>query len=135
MGGSNVPQTFMPKHVTIPYLNGVKHSAADLADPANTVAGNITISLGDNIVTRKSGPLLNGLDACRRAIEEALVVQPVALALYGVKSDVAAVANNTAIDADSIGITLGSGVVPLSTTVQLKARVKDAARAWLEGLA
>jgi hypothetical protein len=81
----------MPKHVTISMLDGTKHTAADLADPATTTANNITISLGDNVnagLAQTTGPVMTALVNVRRAIEEGAVAAPADVALYGVKSNV-----------------------------------------------
>lgn len=126
----------MPKHVTISLLDGYKTTAADLADPATTAAGFITVSLGDTVDTNKeqvTGPLMVAAVNVRRAIEEGLAA-PADVTLYGVKSNVATQASLTLIATDNVGITLGAGVLPKSNSTQFRERVEDAVNALTEGL-
>lgn len=128
----------MPKHVTISMLDGVKHTAADLADPTTTTANNLTLSFGDNIVTnleQTTAPIETALTNVRRAIEEGTNTAPASLAIYDVKGNVADNPGGLAlIDTNSVGITLGSSVLPKSVTTQFRERVKDAYSALEEGL-
>lgn len=128
----------MPKHVTISLLDGVKHTAADLADPTTTTANNLTISIGDNVLAKLeqvTGPASVALTNVRRAIEEGTNTAPAAVTLYGVKANTVDVpAGLLAIDADSVGITLGADVLPKSNSTQFRERVKNATDALFEGL-
>lgn len=138
-GGGNAPLLYMPKHVTISFLDGYKETAADLADPTLTAAGFLTISVGDTVDGKKeqaTGPINVALTNVRRAIEEGTNTAPADVPLYDVKSNVAnQVGGLAAIAADNVGITLGTGILPKSNTVQFRARLNDAINALTEGLA
>jgi hypothetical protein len=128
----------MPKHVTISMLDGYKATAADLADPTATDDDFLTLSVGDTVVSKfgqVTAPADTAAHNVRRAIEEGTNTSPAAITLYGVKSTVTdEVGGLLAIDADSLGITLGANVLPKSNSLQFRQRLQDAFNALEEGL-